>query len=159
MAQSLSIIYFGNTAKHIRFNLQEVVPTKKMTMRTSNKNWTDVRKILGYCRYDTDAELKKIQSLYQQKLRLMMNLFQPCGKLSKKKRVGSKVKRKYDKPMTPLTRLVRFYEQRNAPIPDKVEKMLALQNTVDPFKLSKEIDDQIRVLQARNSTENVQITG
>jgi len=68
---------------------------------------------------------------------------QPAGLLSKKERVGSKVKRKYDKPMTPLTRLVRFYEQRNAPIPDEVKKMLALQNTVDLFKLSKEIVDQI----------------
>mgnify|MGYP001583712056 FL=1 len=70
------------------------------------KNWTHVRKILGYLRYDTYAELSIINDLYRGDLRLYKNFFQPVMKLVSKERIGGRVKRKYDIPKTPYQRLM-----------------------------------------------------
>ncbi len=51
------------------------------------KNWTHVRKVLGYFRYDTVEELGIINSLYRNELRLYKNFFQPVMKLISKERI------------------------------------------------------------------------
>ena len=84
------------------------------------KNWTHVRKIMGYERYDSEEHLAAIHNLYRKKLRLMMNLFQPCVKLKKKERIGSKIKRSYESPATPLDRLIAYYNGNNISIPLQV---------------------------------------
>ena len=70
------------------------------------KNWTHVRKILGYLRYDTTAEQAIINSLYRNELRLYKNFFQPIMKLSKKVRIGARKHRKYESAKTPFKRLL-----------------------------------------------------
>ena len=70
------------------------------------KNWTHVRKILGYLRYDTFAELSIINDLYRGDLRLYKNFLQPVMKLVSKERIGGSVKRKYDAPKTAYQRLM-----------------------------------------------------
>ena len=57
------------------------------------KNWTHVRKVLGYLRYDTIRELMVINDLYRNELRLYKNFFQPVMKLVGKERIGGKVMR------------------------------------------------------------------
>jgi hypothetical protein len=70
------------------------------------KNWTHVRRALGWDRFDSPEALTAINDLYRNEWRLMMNLFQPSVKLTTKVRVGSRLKRRYDAPLTPLDRLV-----------------------------------------------------
>lgn len=70
------------------------------------KNWTHVRKILGYLRYDSLEELIIIRELYRNELRLYKNFFQPVMKLLSKERIGGKLIRKYDVPQTPYQRLI-----------------------------------------------------
>jgi len=70
------------------------------------KNWTHVRKLMGWERYDSFEALDALNDLYHNELRLMMNLFQPSVKLVRKERIGSKLKRVYDRPHTPFDRLV-----------------------------------------------------
>jgi transposase InsO family protein len=60
------------------------------------KNWTHVRKLLGWERYDTHEAVEAGHALYGQELRLWLNLFLPSVKLLKKVRIGSKVRRVYD---------------------------------------------------------------
>ena len=72
-----------------------------------------------------------------------MNLFQPCVKLAEKVRIGSKLKRKYDSAKTPLDRLVSHYNSNSLTLPLKVQKLIAVRNSIDPFRLSKEIDNMI----------------
>jgi hypothetical protein len=48
------------------------------------KNWTHVKKVFGYLRYDTLKELEIINDLYENELRLFKNFFQPVMKLVKK---------------------------------------------------------------------------
>lgn len=112
------------------------------------KNWTHVRKILGYLRYDSQAALQAINDLYRNELRWMMNLFQPSVKLMKKNRVGSRLKRTYDQPTTPLDRLL-VSKLGDRP---KLEELKKLRANVDPFKLSQTIEQKLnRIFQLANS--------
>lgn len=69
------------------------------------RNNSVVRRAVGYKRYDTDEQLKTLNELYSL-LRLYTNYFQPLMKLVRKERVGSKVKKIYDKPQTPYHRVL-----------------------------------------------------
>jgi len=69
------------------------------------KNYSVVRKSVGYMRYDTEAELILLNKLYSY-LRLYTNFFQPSMKLIEKTRIGSKIKKRYDTPTTPYRRLL-----------------------------------------------------
>jgi hypothetical protein len=67
------------------------------------KNWSVVRRAVGYYRYDTPEQLDLLNSLYAL-LHFYGNFFLPTMKLKEKVRVGSKVKRIYDDPQTPYAR-------------------------------------------------------
>lgn len=67
------------------------------------KNWSVVRRAVGYYRYDTPEQLDLLNSLYAL-LHFYGNFFLPTMKLREKVRVGSKVKRVYDDPQTPYAR-------------------------------------------------------
>lgn len=69
------------------------------------KNWTHVRKLIGWDRYETPESVAALNDLYVQELRLYMNLFQPSVKLLRTERRGSHKTRHYDEPRTPLDRL------------------------------------------------------
>src|SRR5206468_11427335 len=70
------------------------------------KNWTHVRRLLGYVRYDTPEAREAINDLYRNELRRFQNLFLPSVKLVRKERVGSKTRRRYDRPQTPFERVL-----------------------------------------------------
>jgi hypothetical protein len=65
------------------------------------KNWTHVRKLLGWEPYDSPAAAEAINDLYRHELRLWMKLYLPSVKLVKKVRVGSKMRHIYDAAQTP----------------------------------------------------------
>ncbi len=69
------------------------------------KNYSIVRRHVGYLRYDTDEELALLNALYRF-VRLYTNFFQPVMKLLKKERHGSRVRKHYDTPTTPYQRLM-----------------------------------------------------
>lgn len=49
------------------------------------KNWTHVRKLMGWDRYDTREAVDAMNNLYKNELRLFMNLFMPSMKLIQKR--------------------------------------------------------------------------
>jgi hypothetical protein len=69
------------------------------------KNYSVVRRALGYARYEGSAQLRLLNELYAE-LRLYTNFFQPVMKLLRKERRGAKVKKTYDRPRTPCQRLL-----------------------------------------------------
>jgi hypothetical protein len=99
------------------------------------KNWTHVRKLLGYVRYDSEAALTAINAVYAD-LRLLQNLFLPSVKLQRKERVGARVRRRYDAPQTPLDR-VRACAEAEAVA---VATLVQLRDRLDPFVLAARID-------------------
>jgi transposase InsO family protein len=72
------------------------------------KNWTNVRKLLGWDRYDSEESLNLINDLYRNEIRIYLNLFMPSVKLIKSERIGSRIRKMYDKPKTPFERLKEF---------------------------------------------------
>jgi len=108
------------------------------------KNWTHVRKLVGWERYDTPAQLDAMNILYTGSWRAMMNLYQPCVKLKEKVRTGSRITRRYDCAQTPLDRLVAFYA--NQRLPKTVRALLEERKHTDPFRLSESIDKALGVL-------------
>jgi len=69
------------------------------------KNWSVVRRAVGYGRYDSPEQLELLNTLYA-RLHFYINFFLPVMKLEEKVRTGSKVKRVYDDPLTPYARVV-----------------------------------------------------
>ena len=67
------------------------------------KNWSVVRRAVGYLRYDTPSQLVLLNRLYSV-MHFYVNFFIPSAKLQSKMRIGSKVKKTYDKPQTPYDR-------------------------------------------------------
>ncbi len=98
------------------------------------KNYSVVRRAVGYLRYDTEEELLILKELYRH-LRLYTNFFQPTMKLIEKTRIGSKVTKKYDKAQTPYRRVLAC--------PDvSAENKLALKRlytTLNPAQLKRQI--------------------
>ena len=121
--------------------------------RIEQKNWTHVRRIWGWGRYDRAEEVRAMNDLYKGELRLMMNLFQPSVKLVAKERRGSRLIRRYEEARTPLDRLADHYGPRG--LPQAVKELLALRRTVDPFELSRTIDRKLRQIEAVRSVRGV----
>ena len=69
------------------------------------KNWSVVRRAVGYHRYDTPQQLDLLNRLYAV-MHFYVNFFLPVAKLKEKSRVGSQVKKRYDEPQTPFARVL-----------------------------------------------------
>lgn len=119
------------------------------------KNWTHVKKFVGYFRYDTKGELEILNDLYRNELRLYKNLFQPVIKLISKERIGGKVHRKYDDPKTPYQRVM---ESQGVEEKLKQELMKAY-ISLNPAQLKRAIDDKLnklhKVYQQKNKSQEV----
>ena len=106
------------------------------------KNWTHVRKVFGYFRYDTDEELILMNSLYEKELRLYKNFFSPVMKLKEKERVGGRVKRKYDTPKTPYQRLIELGKISK----EEKKRLEELYLSLNPAELKRKIDERTHEL-------------
>jgi hypothetical protein len=69
------------------------------------KNYSVIRRAVGYMRHDTPEEVALLNELYGV-LRLYSNFFQPVMKLLEKSRIGSKVRKRYDTAQTPYQRVL-----------------------------------------------------
>jgi len=98
------------------------------------KNYSIVRKAVGYYRYETKKELEILNELYKV-LRLYTNFFQPVMKLVEKTRVGSKVIKRYDKSKTPYQRVL---DSPYVPREDK-ERLRAEYDQLNPAELKREL--------------------
>src|SRR5437899_3028111 len=80
-----------------------------------------------------------LDDLYRHELRLWLNLFLPSVKLVKKVRVGSKLRRVYDTPQTPLQRVASSPQAHAA----RVAELQSLRESLNPFALAKAIDQKL----------------
>lgn len=108
------------------------------------KNWTHVRKLLGWDRYDTPQAVEALNDLYRHELRLWMNLFQPSVKLVKKLRVGSRLRRIYGPAETPLDRALASQVLE----PGQAEALRALRRSLDPFELARALERKLERIYA-----------
>lgn len=107
------------------------------------KNWTHVRKLFAWYRYDTKELVDRMNFLYCHELRWLMNLFIPSMKLQHKIRVGSRIKRVYDQPKTALDRLI----DSNKGNFEKITELVRLRESLNPFELSQTIERNLTQIQ------------
>jgi len=100
------------------------------------KNWSVIRRLVGYGRYETSKQVHQLNTLYAV-YRLYVNHFLPVQKLVKKVRDGSKVKKIYDDPKTPYQRVL---DSPQVNLKDK-RKLRAIHAQLDVVQLKRQIDE------------------
>ena len=118
------------------------------------KNWSVVRKTVGYRRYDTIEERNLLNQIYD-KLRPYTNYFQPSMKLVGKKRDGAKVTKTYDKAKTPYRRLLADGSISQSSKDRLGEEYLS----INPAQLNREIESLRKELYRINGRKGNQVTG
>ena len=99
------------------------------------KNWTAVRQMVGYDRFEGQAACDALNALYVP-LRLYLNFFQPVMVLVEKKRDGAKVTKRYDEAKTPYQRVLDSPE-----VPEEAKARLRqLYPTLNPAALLRQIE-------------------
>lgn len=99
------------------------------------KNWTAVRQIVGYDRYEGEAACAALAALYES-LRLYINFFQPVMVLVDKQRDGAKVTKRYDQAKTPYQRIL---DRPDVPEATK-SRLRQLYQTLNPAELLRQIE-------------------
>lgn len=119
--------------EHITFTRGRV-GRKNDNAFVEQKNWSVVRRLTGYDRFDTPKQLRQLNALYE-RYRLYVNFFLPVTKLIRKERCGSRVKRIFDEPKTPYQRLL-----DSPDVPDAAKAALRqTYATLDPVELHRDI--------------------
>lgn len=99
------------------------------------KNWSVVRRLVGYGRYDTQSQVNQLNALYAV-YRLYVNHFLPVQKLVAKVRKGGKVKKVFDDPKTPYQRVL---DSPQVMLKNK-RKLRAIHAQLDVVELKHQID-------------------
>lgn len=117
------------------------------------KNYSVVRRAVGYQRYDTEAQLDLLNELYAT-LRLYTNFFQPTMKLQSKERVGSKVTKRYDRAQTPYQRVLAAPQVAKA----SKELLRTKYETLNPAALKRKLTRlQERLLKTNASAKQARV--
>jgi hypothetical protein len=110
-------IHSDNGSEFINHHLARWCGTRKNTYsrgrashkndksHVEKKNWSVVRRSVGYFRYDTRRELDLLNQLWPL-TSVQVNLFLPQQKLVSKARTGARVRKTYDTAQTPMRRLL-----------------------------------------------------
>lgn len=106
-----------NGGEFINHHLMEYCQREKLTFTRSRpyrkndncfveqKNYSIVRRAVGHGRYVGKKAVEQLNALYAL-IRLRTNFFLPSMKLLEKRRIGSRVRKKYDEPKTPYQRVL-----------------------------------------------------
>jgi hypothetical protein len=105
------------------------------------KNFTHVRLLLGYHRIEQSQLVPAINALYHT-WNAFHNFFSPTLQLLSKRRVGTKVQRRYGQPKTPHQRVL---ASPQVP-PDQKAMLQARFATLDPLLLKESIENQIQFI-------------
>ena len=105
------------------------------------RNWLSVRRQVGYQRYSCRAAFEALHQLYPL-LRLQLNFFRPVRKLVGKERIGARVIKRYDEPLTPYQRLLASGTLSEASRAQLERQYLA----TNPAELQRRIDRLLRQL-------------
>ena len=118
------------------------------------RNYTNVRKLLGYSRIDSQVAVDLMNELYAGPWRLYVNFFQPVMQCQKKERIGNRYVRKYGQAKTPYQRVL---EEKRISVGIK-QRLTEQYRGLNPKTLRKEIDKLVqRTFKAQkvaNTSEN-----
>ena len=136
------------TEHHITFTRSRPF-RKNDNCYVEQKNWSVVRRTVGYARFDTPQHGELLNGLYRF-LRDYNNFFMPSMKLVEKIRHGAKVRKRYDNPQTPFQRVL----QSSAIAQVIKERLRRYYEGLNPAALHRQIrqlQKQLDGLSRRNS--------
>jgi len=114
---------------------------KNDSCHVEQKNWSVVRRLVGYDRYSSRAALEALNRVYDL-LRLYIDFFQPVMKLLTKTRHGAKVHKVYDTARTPYQRLLEAGVLTEA----KQQELAAMYHGLNPVSLLRQINENLERL-------------
>jgi len=133
------IRHFADKVRPVQFTRSRSY-RKDDNAHIEQKNWTHVRQWFGYYRLENQKIVPLMNELYTTEWRLFHNFFCPSVKLIEKKRVASKVFKRYDKPKTPYQRVM---ESRNV-MPAQKRLLKEQFAGLNPFKLRKAMEKKLQ---------------
>jgi hypothetical protein len=120
--------------EHLTFTRGRVA-RKNDNAYVEQKNWSVVRRLVGFERYDTPKQLKLLNQLYTV-YRLYINFFIPVTKLIRKEIRDKHTIKIYDRPCTPYQRVL-----NSTDVPESVKAALRQQyQNLDMLNLKQQID-------------------
>lgn len=133
--------YFHRREKPVEFTRSRAYK-KNDNAHIEEKNWTVVRQYLGYERLDKPELVNMINDLYTKELYYFINFYKPSLKLKGKIRIGSQVKKLYDKAKPPYTRLMETNELSDG----QKSELMQLKARLNPYNLRYAIDKKIKII-------------
>jgi|TARA_B100001971_G_C18190958_1_gene538571 hypothetical protein len=139
-----------NGGEFINYHLYEYCQRNEITFTRSRpykkndnahveqKNWSVVRRLIGYDRYTSRPALDQLNRIYGL-VRLYVNFFQPVMQLKHKTRNGAKVHRQYDTAKTPYQRVL----DAGILVPEQKLTLERQYHRLNPVKLRAQIDQAL----------------
>ena len=145
--------YFQGHPNVIKFTRSR--PYKKNdNAHVEQKNWTHVRQLFSYDRFDNKSLINLMNNLYSKEWSQLQNYFFPSMKLKEKTRINSRYKKKYEEPQTPYQRLI----DSNDIDEEQKSKLQAQFKKLDPFKLKARIEKKLKaIFELMSVTQNVRL--
>jgi hypothetical protein len=106
------------------------------------KNWTHVRQLLGYDRFDKPELVGLINDLYKNEWCFFTNYFCPTLKLKEKTKVNSRYVKTYEPPQTPCQRLLAS-EHIHLDVKNNLQEVY---NALNPFTLKRRIEEKLKIV-------------
>ena len=114
---------------------------KNDSAHVEQKNWSVVRRLVGYDRYSSKPALEQLERIYQL-VRCYVNFFQPVMQLKHKSRHGAKVHKVYDSARTPYQRVL----ESGVLTPEQQDVMAQQYQRLNPVKLLSQINQALEHL-------------
>jgi hypothetical protein len=115
---------------------------KNDNAHVEQKNWTHVRQLFGYERFDNLKLVKLMNALYANEWSQLQNHFCPTLKLKGKMRIGARYRKQYYPPETPYQRVLVCESVSD----DEKSKLRILHETINPFDLRQKINAKLRTI-------------
>lgn len=113
---------------------------KNDNAHVEQKNWTHVRELFGYERFDHPDLVEQMNEIYRLYWNPLWNFFTPVMKLKEKTRIGGKLVKRHDEPTTPYHRLMRseyVTEREKTVLRSRFERM-------NPFELKRQLETRLK---------------
>jgi hypothetical protein len=113
---------------------------KNDNAHVEQKNWTHVRHLFGYDRFEHSFLVAMMNDLYKNEWSLLINYFYPSMQLKEKTKINSKYIRRYHEPKTPYQRLMECDQI------DRKSKAILRKRFEDlnPFELKEIIEKKLK---------------
>jgi hypothetical protein len=112
---------------------------KNDNAHVEQKNWTHVRQLFGYERFEHPSLVPLMNRVYAG-WNLFQNHFRPTFKLQSKDKRGSRYKKIYQPPQTPYQRLLESPELA----PETKQELKRQHQQLNPFRLKKKIESDLK---------------